>query len=94
MEVVMHGIARLPAVLLIVVCGSPAFAGEANVRLTEIAFRPNAAEAIPQSWPVVPVAGSECPTGGGSYCSDSLPYCCPGINVAAYCAADVNGCTQ
>jgi hypothetical protein len=40
------------------------------------------------------VAGAECPTGSGSYCGDELPYCCPGVNVAAYCAKDVNGCTQ
>jgi hypothetical protein len=40
------------------------------------------------------VAGAECPTGSGSYCGDDLPYCCPGVSVAAYCAKDVNGCTQ
>jgi hypothetical protein len=42
----------------------------------------------------VRIAGAECPTGSGSYCSDELPYCCPGISVGPYCAADVNGCTQ
>lgn len=38
--------------------------------------------------------GAECPTGSGKYCSDSLPYCCPGVSVAPYCAKNVNGCTK
>ena len=25
--------------------------------------------------------GSERPTGSGKYCSDELPYCCPGVSV-------------
>jgi hypothetical protein len=43
---------------------------------------------------VTNTAGAECPTGSGNYCSDELPYCCPGVSVDPYCAADVNGCTQ
>jgi len=43
---------------------------------------------------LVPVAGAECPTSSGNYCSDELPYCCPGVSVDPYCAKDVNGCTQ
>jgi hypothetical protein len=43
---------------------------------------------------VTDTAGAECPTGSGNFCSDELPYCCPGINVAPYCATDVSGCTQ
>lgn len=38
--------------------------------------------------------GAECPTGSGKYCSDTTPYCCPGINVSPYCATNVNGCTK
>jgi hypothetical protein len=43
---------------------------------------------------VTATAGAECPTGSGNFCSDELPYCCPGINVAPYCATDVSGCTE
>lgn len=51
------------------------------------------ASAVPQAT-AIPVAGAECPTGSGSYCSDELPYCCPGVSTSAYCAKDVNGCTK
>jgi hypothetical protein len=38
--------------------------------------------------------GAECPRGSGKYCSDTTPYCCPGVSVAPYCATNVNGCTK
>lgn len=72
----------------------PGFAEQA-LPMTPVAYSP---DGVPRAAPAAPdgllVAGAECPTGSGSYCSDELPYCCPGVNTAAYCAADVNGCTK
>ncbi len=74
---------------------APPGLAEDRLPLTPVAYSsdgvPSAATAKSNQ---VLVAGAECPTGSGSYCSDELPYCCPGVNTAAYCAADVNGCTK
>ncbi len=80
--------------LLLLGLASPGFAEE-RLPLTPIAY---SSDGVPSAVPAAPdqvlVAGAECPTGSGSYCGDDLPYCCPGVNTAAYCAADVNGCTK
>ena len=87
---------------LILAAAAPGSAGEVGAKseqalpLTPIAYTPNgkpvtATKTAPNG---VRVAGAECPTGSGSYCSDELPYCCPGVSVDPYCAKDVNGCTQ
>ena len=66
------------------------------VPMTPIVYSPDGRlVAPPADRPdITRVAGAECPNGSGSYCSDEYPYCCPGVNVAAYCAKDVNGCTE
>lgn len=73
---------------------TPALAEDAVLPMTPAAFRPDVVSPGQSGNAVVPVAGAECPAGSGSYCSDELPYCCPGVNTSAYCAADVNGCTK
>lgn len=78
--------------------GAPAVAGErAFVPMTPIAYAPangGDTQGRPPSSGTRLAAGAECPTGSGSYCSDELPYCCPGVNVDPYCAKNVNGCTE
>ncbi len=93
-EIVMRLAKLLIAVSLTVLPALPGVAADGALPMTPIVFKPDGVPVATSQPELTPVAGSECPTGSGNYCSDELPYCCPGINVAPYCAADVNGCTQ
>lgn len=89
----MHFATIAAIALAISIVTAPALAEGSDLPMTPVAFRPDLAEPDSRRG-VIPVAGAECPTGSGDYCSDELPYCCPGVNTSAYCAADVNGCTK
>lgn len=69
-------------------------ASESSAPMTVIVFKGERPVPPAAGTPLVPVAGAECPTGSGAYCSDELPYCCPGVSVDPYCAKNVKGCTK